>query len=63
MIFGTKLGCRIMRIGEVVLQLQGRAVWGKGLVNCQCVSFSTGEGALDLKEVKGGGKGRGLHEK
>lgn len=52
-----------MRVGEVVLQLQGRTVWGKGLVNCQCVSFSTGEGALDLTEVKGGGKGRGLHEK
>lgn len=60
---GTKLGCGVMRIGEVVLQLQGRTVWGKALVNCQCVSLSTREGAFDLMEIEGGGKGRGLLEK
>lgn len=61
MISGTELGRWMMRLGEVVLQLQGRTACGKGLLNCQCVSMR--EGALELMGVEGGGKGRGLYEK
>ena len=55
------MGRWMMRLGEVVLQLQGRTACGKGLLNCQCVSMR--EGALELMGVEGGGKGRGLYEK
>ena len=58
---GTKLGRGMMRVGEVVLQLQRRTACGKGLLNCQCVCVR--DGAPELMGVEGGGKGRGLNEK
>ena len=49
---GTKLGRGMMRVGEVVLQLQRRTACGKGLLNCQCVCVR--EGAPELMGVEGG---------
>lgn len=60
---GTKFGRRMMRVREVVLELQGREDSLRKRTYELSVCLSTREGALELIEVEGGGKGRGLHEK
>lgn len=63
MVLGTKFSLGIMRAREVVLELQGREDSLRKRTSELSVCFSTREGALELMEVEGGGKGRGLHEK